>query len=411
MANPGPDSAQAAFAALFKCLRHESGLSYRDMEKPTLATRGWINNVASGVRWPDRSWTERADMALNAGGRLLAAWDRGNDERETEKRTCSLLALSVKDSEEILAAAQPDAVDLDTLGESVASLSVAYLSSPAAPMLDQGLRLRQEAARRIKKGAARPHELRDVYLTVGRASGVLSYAALDLGDPAAAETHGRTAWVLAELADDNELRAWVRGTQSLIARFQKKYGPAARFIEDGMKYAGPGTSTVRLLCGAAQCAANNGDATAAMSFLNEALAARETAAQDSVDGLFAFSYAKQLYYGGSSLMWLSDEMALRRAVRDSAEAIALWETECEQTRSLDDEALAHVYMATARIKLGEVEGAMEAVRPVIDLPADRQISWIRRRVSELADLLDGARFKNSVVAAEAREELEAAAPR
>ena len=110
-------------------------------------------------------------------------------------------------------------------------------------------------------------------------------------------------------------------------------------------------------------------------------------------------------------MWLSDEMALRRAVHDSAEAIALWEMECEQTRSLDDEALAHVYMATARIKLGEVEGAMEAVRPVIDLPADRQISWIRRRVSELADLLDGARFKNSVVAAEAREELEAAAPR
>jgi len=31
------------------------------------------------------------------------------------------------DSEEILAAAQPDAVDADTLGESVASLSVAYL--------------------------------------------------------------------------------------------------------------------------------------------------------------------------------------------------------------------------------------------------------------------------------------------
>jgi hypothetical protein len=66
---------------------------------------------------------------------------------------------------------------------------------------------------------------------------------------------------------------------------------------------------------------------------------------------------------------------------------------------------------TARIKLGEVEGAMEAVRPVIDLPADRQISWIRRRVSELADLLDGPRFTNSVIAAEAREELEATAPR
>jgi hypothetical protein len=44
-----------------------------------------------------------------------------------------------------------------------------------------------------------------------------------------------------------------------------------------------------------------------------------------------------------------------------------------------------------------------------DLPADRQISWIKRRVSELAGLLDDERFKNSIVAAAAREELKATA--
>jgi tetratricopeptide (TPR) repeat protein len=401
--------AQAAFAALFKHLREESGLSYRELERPTLATRGWISNIASGARWPDRSWVERADSALKARGMLLRAWDAGQAERDEHKRTRSLLLASVKDSDQILLATAPDAVDVDTLNESIGSLSVAYLSSPAAPMLDQGLKLRHEVVRRIREGAARPHEFGDLYLAASRASGVLSYAALDLGDPDAAATHARAGWQLADLAGDDELRAWVRGTESLIKRFQKDYGAAGRLIEDGLKYAGPGTSTVRLLCGAAQCAANSGDSSAAQHLLDAALDARDNARADTVNGLFAFSYAKQLYYAGSSLMWLDDEAALRRAARDSEEAIELWRHEGEQFRSLDDEALAHVYMATARIKLGEIDGAMDAVRPILALPPERQISWIRRRVAELAAHLDNERFENSRAAASARDELQAAA--
>lgn len=48
---------------------------------------------------------------------------------------------------------------------------------------------------------------------------------------------------------------------------------------------------------------------------------------------------------------------------------------CEQ-RSLDDESLAHVYLATARLKVGEIEGAMESVRPIMELPEERQISLL-----------------------------------
>lgn len=408
MASPPPSSARSAFAALFRQLREDSGRSYRELERPTLATRGWISNVASGTRWPDRSWAERADSTLNGCGRLVTAWDRGNDERVAAKRTRALLLASVKDSVDILTATAPDAVDADVLGENVAALGIAYLSSPAAPMLEQGMQLRKEVVRRIQEGAARPNEFRELYLAAGRASGVLSYAALDLGESAAARTHAQTAWKLANAADDDELRAWVRGTESLIARFQKDYPSAAHLIQDGMRYAGPGTSTVRLLCGAAQCAANSGDSESAQRLLDDALKSRDDATPDTVNGLFAFSYAKQLYYAGSSLMWLSDEAALRRAERDSNEAIDLWQHEGEQFRSLDDEALAHVYMATARLKLGEVEGAMDAVRPIIELPAERQISWIRKRVAELAVLLDDDRFEHSSVAADAREELRAA---
>jgi hypothetical protein len=55
------------------------------------------------------------------------------------------------------------------------------------------------------------------------------------------------------------VRAWARGTQALIARFDQNYERSRKYIEDGLRYAGAGTSEVRLLCGAAQTAANLGD--------------------------------------------------------------------------------------------------------------------------------------------------------
>jgi len=78
---------------------------------------------------------------------------------------------------------------------------------------------------------------------------------------------------------------------------------------------------------------------------------------------------------------ISEPLALRRAAPSTP--IDIWQYEPVEQRSLDDEALAHVYLATARLKPGEVEGAMDAVRPIIDLPEDRQISWIRKRMRGL----------------------------
>jgi len=87
-----------------------------------------------------------------------------------------LIRTSVKNSDKILFAMEPDAVDADELNDNIASLSVAYLSSPPAPMLEHGFNLRKEVFRRIREGAARPHELSDLYVAAGRASGILSYA-------------------------------------------------------------------------------------------------------------------------------------------------------------------------------------------------------------------------------------------
>src|SRR5205807_755776 len=124
-----------------------------------------------------------------------------------------------------------------------------------------------------------------------------------------------------------ELLVWVRGTQSLIARFRGDYGVALDYVRDGLQYAGdvPGTGEARLLCGEAQCLANLGDSRASNRTLNAAEQARERIRRpDSLDGLFAFSEVKQRYYAGSSLIWLDGGDDARRAETEASAAIDAW---------------------------------------------------------------------------------------
>lgn len=395
---------QEHFAKLVAQLRREGSISLAMLAAATYVSRGWINNVEAGRRWPARSWAEQADVALRADGALIRAWDAGQAEREHEEGSRSLLIASARDSQALIASHVFER-DLDSLQGVIEELAVAYLASPARPMLEQGMDVQRELAARARVGAIRPRELADLYLGLGRVSGVLAYAALDMGRADIARQHIDAAWRMADMAENDELKAWVRGTQSLIARFDQKWGEAKFYVDDGMRYAGAGTSALRLLSGAAQCAANMGDTERALEYLDQAERERESVGPDSLEGLFGFSRAKQWYYGGSSLMWLPERYALERAEKSAEAAIATWENEPVAQRSLDDEALAHVYLATARIRLRDLDGAMEAVRPILQLPPERQISWISKRVANLADLLDSKVFEKSSQAAAAREEL------
>jgi hypothetical protein len=85
----------------------------------------------------------------------------------------------------------------------------------------------------------------------------------------------------------------------------------------------------------------------------------------------------------------------RRAAAEAALAIAMWEHEPPESRPLDDEALAHIYEATAWVHLGELDEAARSVAPILDLPEDRKISWIAKRLHKLADELDAQVYTGS----------------
>jgi transcriptional regulator with XRE-family HTH domain len=398
---PGPE-----FGPLLRRLRTGRGWSLRDLGDRMRFNRGYIGKVEQREKFPERQFAELADRALDAGGTLVAAWEADQERRREAEKVGRLLVASTRDSLRLLAGGD-ERMDLGDLDEATRHLAVDYLSSPPVPMLQQAVELRSEALRRLRQHQYRADELSDLYLIVGRLQGILAYSALDLGDPQAAMTHADAAWTCAERAGDNELRAWTRGTQSLISRFEGDYNRAMTYVLDGLPYGARGTSRLRLLCGYAQCHANLGDSHGTNHALDLAQDERgHLTMEASVGGIYEFSEAKQRYYAGSSLIWLDGGPNAERAAREAAGAIAIWEHEPPESRSLDDEALAHVYEGTAHLQLRQLDAASAAIRPILDLPPERQISWIRKRLGRFAGMLRHEPYNRSKEAADLYDEIQ-----
>ena len=66
-------------------------------------------------------------------------------------------------------------------------------------------------------------------------------------------------------------------------------------------------------------------------------------------------------------------------------------------------------MGTAYLQLGQLDAAAAAIRPILDLPPERQISWIYKRMARFTSLLHSAPFTGSREAADLRDEIEASA--
>jgi transcriptional regulator with XRE-family HTH domain len=385
------------FAQRMRDLLTDRGETYRSLAAKTFYTKSYIHALAHGNRSPTVEAAERVDDALGGGGELVGYVDGA------AARAASLESEHL--TELLCGGRADDAAEAAVAG--ARHLSVAYLSTPPAVALAQAAELRRGAMTVLQR-LHRPGnsvDATEVLVAVGRLSGVLAYAALDLGDPAAAHRHAAAAWHCGEQADHNGLRAWVRGTQSLITRFAGDFHTALELARDGHTYADTGATRARLLCGEAQSDANLGLATAARRALTAAEVAYAEA--DEQDGLFTFSPAKLAYYSGSALIWLDGPEDARRAEAASRHAIELWAAASRDEHSLDDESLAHVYLATSRLQLHDLEAALAALEPILGLPPERRISWLGKRLARVAEILAAPPYQDEPAAVEARDRIRA----
>lgn len=71
-----PDESGADFAATLQTLRERRGWSKTDLANALHYSRPYVSHVENRTSRPSRLLAERADQVLDAGGRLLAKWER-----------------------------------------------------------------------------------------------------------------------------------------------------------------------------------------------------------------------------------------------------------------------------------------------------------------------------------------------
>ncbi|MCP2259038.1 hypothetical protein LX15_002739 [Streptoalloteichus tenebrarius] len=295
---------------------------------------------------------------------------------------------------------------LEQFRADAARIVATYPTRPVYPVFVELRELRNRIFE-LLEGRQHPRQTRELYLVAGVLCGVLANASFDLGWLAAAETQARTAFLCAELAGNNALRAWIRGTQSLVAYWDERPRMAVDLAVDGWRYLPEaGTARVRLAAIEARAQARLRDRRAAEDALRRAEQARnEVRGEDDPGGMLAFPVAKQTFYSATSRLWLGEQADLVLAEQQAAEAVALYQEDPPEHRRLGELCLARLDLAAARLGRHDLEGAAEQVQEVMVMSGRRRTDSVHRRLRQVANALRRPHYQTSALALDLRDQI------
>ncbi|HWR46549.1 MAG TPA: hypothetical protein VN327_02855 [Pseudonocardiaceae bacterium] len=334
---------------------------------------------------------------------------RGTARTDWEGQVIALSADRARDFLTRIEASNVGTETLDQLIDDLRRLVIAYEHQPLPTLLGD-LVDTQDRVFVLLEGRQRPEQSRDLYLLAGIVCGLMAKASHDLGASHDAMTQARTGYACADNAGHDGLRAWIRGLQSLITYWSGRLEDSVRYAQSGAEAAvrSHGTAGIWL-------ASNEARALAALHRLDDARAALARAADardrvqpdelDSLGGLCTFSRPRQLYYAADALTWGGQPEA------DHTERLALDALDAYAGAPALDRAFGGVAgtrsaLAVARVFHGEIDGAAEALGPVLELPVAQRIHGVvtsvehvraalrsvqnpGREVTELAGAIEG----------------------
>jgi hypothetical protein len=144
-----------------------------------------------------------------------------------------------------LAAVNVDDATLDVLDLAVREIVGRYEGEGPQRLACEVVRLRH-LVEALLGGRQHPEERRRLYGLGGRLSGLLGYMAVNCGRFLLAGAYCEEALQLAAGLEDSDLRAWVRGTQSLAAYYMGRFDEALEFARAGQHAARSGPQAIRL---------------------------------------------------------------------------------------------------------------------------------------------------------------------
>lgn len=271
-----------------------------------------------------------------------------------------------------------DETAMEQLDADVGRLAEDYLRRPLITTFRRVAGLRADVFSMLDERHPLDQE-RHLYLVAGKLCALLAHASADLGHPAEADTHARTALVCAELINDGPLRAYTRWVQSLIAYWRGDYRSAADIAALGRDHATTGTAMLRLTSQEARALAAAGLTGEFAGAAALALTCRDAATgePDVEAGVFRFNPGKAAYYAAEAHTAVGD---FPRAMVEATEAITLLEAEAVPSPELI--AAARLDLAAAHIAAGDIDGAADPLREVLRMaPQHRTVPIIGRAVA------------------------------
>lgn len=272
---------------------------------------------------------------------------------------------------------------LDQLHDDVAQLAVTYQQRPVPEFLGDLVQTQYDLFTLLESRHP-PRQTRDLLLLAGVASGLCAKVSHDFADPQAALTQSRTAYLCADSADHNGMRAWIRGLQSLICYWAGRYHDAVRYAREGVSYVSTSTASVWLPVSEARAWAALGNVSETRAAIQRAVDARDTVEPDEIDelgGLCTFSRARQLYYTADAYARLPTEAS--SAENYALEAVAAYSDPSVPDWAFGDASGSACDLAISRSSLGEVHGATEALEPVLALPPEQRINGIVLSINQV----------------------------
>ncbi|MFF8798156.1 hypothetical protein [Streptomyces globisporus] len=360
----------------------------------------------------ERLWAPAGEAAVASRGGGLDL--EGADLHEMRRGA----AMAARRARDFALGAEQGQLGDETLGylqDEVRRITEQYPRVPLPTLFDDLASAQSDAFRLIEGGRARPSQMRQLHVMATLLSWHMAKACHDLGDESSAMMHARAAGVSAEQAEHPALSALVHGLKSLISYWSGRGEDALFHARRGAaEYQQVhGTVSVWLPSLEARAAALLGDAAGAAAAVDQAARRREAVEPDDLDelgGLLTFPPQKELYYRVETQVLLGQGATGTATGAAAEQAVAAFSDPDAPFWAFGDEAGARCNLAVVRLHDDELDGTVDALRPVLDLPPGQRNRGIVVSAQRVHRALGHSPARTSLLARELREEITQYAP-
>ncbi|MEV1011263.1 hypothetical protein [Streptomyces sp. NPDC049881] len=294
---------------------------------------------------------------------------------------------------------------LDQLEDDVRALARDYIHTSPAESYRRGAELLYIAQAMLDR-TQRPRQRERLYLHAGATAALMTSAGFDLGSLSSAVQLARTAALYGEVIDHGPLQAYAHGTLAYLAYWSGRPGDAVRLVATAQQFGGLGdTAAVRLATISGRAHAHLGDTRTAQQAVQQSVdtdSGRRDELHDGIGGEFGMPPERAAMSNATTLLLTHDGPGAEEAAR---RALDLMDAQAADQPGVRGKAAADV--ARARLLRRDLDGAVDAVEPVLALGCEWRTLGLTERVSGLRADLAHSELRDAVAARQLGDQLEA----